>query len=242
MRKFIALTVLLASLSACSVVSSQYSLGARAEMNQQYDDAIAYYEKATLEDPRDAVYRAALQRAKIRASLSYIRTARALAEEGKKEEALAAYAKAQSYNPRDPAIAREARLLTTPQDKPAEAKPERIEFPIKLKTKDEPLQLKFPVETSIRSIFQALGKASGISVDLRREFPRHPLPDRSEQHDVRAGPPLALHGQQELLPDHRRADGPRHPRQRDEAAAVRGQLHPDVLSRRTSPPRMSRPP
>jgi general secretion pathway protein D len=170
MRKLAALSAIVLSLSACAVVSSQYRLGARAEMNQQYDDAIAYYGKATLEDPRDAAYRAALQRAKVRAAIQVVRTARELAGQGKKDEALAAYAKAQSYNPRDPAIAREARLLTMAQEKTAETKPEKIEFPIKLKTKDEPLQLKFPVETSIRSIFLALGRAAGISLIFDENF------------------------------------------------------------------------
>jgi len=170
MRKLAALSVLVLSLSGCAVVSSQYRLGAKAEMNQQYDDAIAYYEKASLENPRDPIYRVAYQRAKVRASIQLVRTARQLAEQGKKDEALAAYAKAQSYNPRDPAIGREAHLLSVPQEKPAEARPERIEFPIKLKTKDEPLQLKFPVETSIRSIFQALGKAAGIGIIFDENF------------------------------------------------------------------------
>ncbi len=170
MRKLAALSVLVLSLSGCAVVSSQYRLGARAELNKQFEDAIAYYEKASLEYPRDPVYRVALQRAKVRASIDWVRTARELAAEGKKEEALAAYEKAQSYNPRDPAIGREARLLTTAPEKPAPAQPERIEFPIKLKTKDEPLQLKFPVETSIRSIFQALGKAAGIGIIFDENF------------------------------------------------------------------------
>jgi general secretion pathway protein D len=170
MRKLAALAAILLSLSGCAVISTHYRLGAQAEMNQQYDDAVAYYEKAILEDPRDAIYRAALQRAKIRASLQYIRTARELAAQGKKEEALAAFAKAQAYNPRDPAISREARLLEAPPEKPAESRSERIEFPIKLKTKNEPLQLRFPVETSIRSIFLALGKAVGISVIFDENF------------------------------------------------------------------------
>lgn len=170
MKKLAALSVLVLSLSGCAVVSTQYRLGTKAEMNQQYDDAIAYYEKASLDNPRDPIYRVAYQRAKVRASIQLVRTARLLAEQGKKDEALAVYAKAQTYNPRDPAIAREAHLLEIAQEKPAETKPERIEFPIKLKTKNEPLQLKFPVETSIRSIFQALGKAAGIGIIFDENF------------------------------------------------------------------------
>jgi len=170
MKKLAALMAVILGLSACAVISPQYRLGARAEMNKQYDDAIAYYEKASLEDPRESVYRVALQRAKISAAIYNVRIARTLADQGKKDEALAAYAKAQAYNPRDTGIAREARLLIAPPDKTVESKPERIEFPIKLKTKNEPLQLKFPVETSIRSIFLALGKAVGISLIFDENF------------------------------------------------------------------------
>jgi general secretion pathway protein D len=170
MKKIALIIVAALGVSACATVNPTYRLGARAEMSKSFDEAIRYYEQASLEDPKETFYRAALERAKISASLFELQEARKLIALGKKNEAKAVYAKALAYNPRDSAIAREAQLATSDAPKPAEAKPEKIEFPIKLKTKDEALQLKFPVETSLRSIFLALGKAAGLSFVFDENF------------------------------------------------------------------------
>jgi len=154
---------------ACVMMNSQYHLGVEAEMNKKWDEAIQAYERASLENPREPVYRLALERAKLGASLYYLQEARAFVSQGKKEEAKAAYAKAMAYNPRETAIAQEARLVTAPPP-PAEPKKERIEFPIKLKARDEALQLRFPVESSLKSIFLALGKAAAISIVFDETF------------------------------------------------------------------------
>jgi general secretion pathway protein D len=157
--------ILLAALSAgaCATLSPNYKLGTAAEMNRRYDEAISRYEKAALEKPRESVYRLAAERARYSASLFYLQEARKLAAEGKKDEAGAMYRKALSYNPRDGQIALEARQLLAPAAAPP-AGPAKIEFPIKLRVKDEPLQVKVPVESSLRSIFLTLGRAAGINV------------------------------------------------------------------------------
>ena len=162
MKKIALILIVALSLTACATINPTYRMGALAEMNKSFDEAIRCYEQAALENPQEPFYRAALERAKFSASLVQLQEARKLVALGKKDEAKSAYAKAMTYNPRDTAIAREAQVATSDAPKPAEPKPEKIEFPIKLKTKDEPLQLKFPVETSLRSIFLALGKSAGI--------------------------------------------------------------------------------
>jgi general secretion pathway protein D len=159
---------------SCVTLSPQYRIGTDAEMNKQWDEAIQAYEKASLENPREPVYRLALERAKIGASLFHLQEARKLVAQGKKEEAKVEYAKSSAFNPRESAIVQEARLMTS--DAPAaEPKKEKIEFPIKLRAKDEALQLRFPGEASLRSIFNALGKAAGISIVFDETFRDVPL-------------------------------------------------------------------
>ena len=171
MKKIALVIVLALGAWACAGLSSQYRLGTQAEMNKKWDEAIQYYEKSSLENPQEFVYRLALDRAKISASLYHLQEARRHAALGKKEEAKAAYAKAVFYNPRDTAIVKEAQAAAV--EAPKEAAPpksEKIEFPIKLKSKEESLMLKLPVETSLKSIFLALGKTAGISLVFDEQF------------------------------------------------------------------------
>jgi general secretion pathway protein D len=174
MRKTALWMLLALSAWSCVSLAPQYRLGIGAEMNKQWDEAIQAYEKASLENPREPVYRLALERAKLGASLFYLQEARKLVALGKKEEAKAAYAKSSAYNPRESAIVQEARLMTA-EPPAAEPKREKIEFPIKLRVKDEALQLRFPGEASLRSIFNALGKAAGISIVFDETFRDVPL-------------------------------------------------------------------
>lgn len=170
MKKNALLIVIALSFWACVGLTPQYRLGTRAELNKQWEDAIQYYEKASLENPKEPVYRLALGRAKISASLFHLQEARKFIALGKKEEAKAEYAKSISYNPRDTAIVREALAAVAEAPKDTAPRKEKIEFPIKLKAKEENLQLKFPVETSLRSIFLALGKTAGISMIFDEQF------------------------------------------------------------------------
>ncbi|MBM3292957.1 MAG: hypothetical protein FJY82_00370 [Candidatus Aminicenantes bacterium] len=172
MRTRTASVLLLAiGMTACATISPQYQLGARAEIGGQWEEAIRCYQKASLENPKSPIYRAALERARFGASLFYLQQARLWVAQDKREEAKAAYAKAMEYNPRDAMIAYEAqKALAEGPKEVAEPKPARIEFPIKLRPKDELLQVRFPTETSLRSIFQALGRAAGVAVVFDENF------------------------------------------------------------------------
>jgi len=154
---------------SCQTLNPNYRRGAEAELNKQWEEAVRYYERACLESPRDLHYRAALRRAKVGAGLFYLQEARTLLSLGKKEEAEAAYVKALQSHPWDAAISAEVRRALA--EKPEERlRRDKIEFPIKLKAKDEPLQLDFPVETSLRSIFFAVGKAVGLNILFDEDF------------------------------------------------------------------------
>ncbi|MGD0782662.1 MAG: secretin N-terminal domain-containing protein, partial [Candidatus Aminicenantales bacterium] len=181
MKKITILIIAVLASSACATFSPYYKQGTQAELNKQYEEAIAFYEKAALENPREPAYRLALERARISASLFHLQEARQLVAKGQREAAAAEYGKALSLNPRDTQTALEARQMTIEPPK-EEPKPEKIEFPVKLKGRDAPIQARFGMESSLRSIFLAIGKSAGINILFDENFRDIPYaPDLNNQ-------------------------------------------------------------
>ena len=164
MKKIAFVFLIVSVLWSCSTISQHYKSGYEAAMNKDWDKAIEFYEKAVLENPENSVYRLALYRAKVAASYSHLYTARNLAAEGKKEEALKEYEVAFSYDTTNMKIYEEAKRFALKG--PEEEKPKEIvvEKHITLDVSDEKIQLKFMQEASLRSIFQALGKHAGVDI------------------------------------------------------------------------------
>jgi len=169
-KKTICLIIFALILWGCATFSSSYRLGTQAAMNKNWDEAIQHLEKAALEDPNNSVYRIALIRAKLAASYDHLNKARELASRGEKEEALAEYRRALSYGQLGSDIVEEAKKLH--EEKPEEEKPKevKIEPPVKLLVSDEKIVLRFPVEVSIRSIYQALGKHARVNIIFDDQF------------------------------------------------------------------------
>ena len=171
MKKTTALAIVIVfAAAACATLTPQYRLGVQAEIAKQWEEAITAYERASLENPKEPVYRLALAQVKIKAALYYQTEARRLLAEGKKEEAAAAYAKAVALNPRNPDVAFEAKQAFAAAPKPAEPISTKIEFPIKLKARDGALDLRLSAETSLRAAFQALGRSGGINIVFDEGF------------------------------------------------------------------------
>ncbi len=170
MKKTGILILCVVSFWACATFSRDYKLGTEAAMNKNWDEAIRFYEKALRNDPNNAVYRLALMRSRIAASFEHLFKARVLAAEEKKEEALAEYEKALSYDPSNRLIFEEAQQFKGEPVEEKEPEIEKIEPPIKLKTTSDKLVLRFPRETSLQAIFQALGKSAGINVIFDESF------------------------------------------------------------------------
>lgn len=170
MKKIALVLITALAAAACVTFNPNYKLGAEAEINKKFDEAIAAYEKAALGNPKESVYRMAIERAKLSAGLFHLQEARRLVAAGRRAEAQAEYAKVMAYNPRDTQVALEARLQAVEASEPVESVPEKIEFPIKLKVKNEPGLLRVPMESSLRSIFLTLGKAAGINIVFDENF------------------------------------------------------------------------
>jgi len=169
MKKISFLMIIILAFWGCAVLSRSYKLGTEASVNKNWDEAVKYYEKAVIEDPENSVYRLALLRAKIAASLSHVQEARRLASQGRKEDAVAEYEKALSYDPSNRAIAEEARSLTEEEVIEEKLEKIKIELPVKLKVDKKKLQLKF-INASLRSIFKALAKSARINIIFDEQF------------------------------------------------------------------------
>ncbi|MBE3125832.1 MAG: hypothetical protein IMZ54_04215 [Acidobacteria bacterium] len=163
MKKYALILVLAMAAGACATLSYDYKQGVEAEMNQKYDQAVRYYQKAALDHPNDAVYRLALVRARSSASLFYLHTARSLVAQNKRKEAELDYKKALFYDPLNRAAADELRALIAPPPKAEKSGQEKLEGPVRLKGSGEALNLSFRNEVSLRSIFQTLGRVANVN-------------------------------------------------------------------------------
>jgi general secretion pathway protein D len=155
------LSVVLAA-GACQTVSPDYRQGVKAEMNKNYEEAIKQYQKASLDYPNESVYRMALLRARLSASLFYLESARTLVAQNKKKEAELNYRKCLMFDPQNVRAATELQALLAPPEKPGKPA-ERLEGPVRLKGAGQPLDLSFRNEVSLRSIFQTLGRVGGVN-------------------------------------------------------------------------------
>jgi general secretion pathway protein D len=170
-----ALLAIALSLWGCaSFVSNYFKLGNQAESNKDWDKAIQFYEKAVLEKPNEYVYKMALARVRMTATMIHLRAARQLAVQGKKEEALKEYEAALTYDPRNRALAEEMRRLAEEGPPEPVAVEEKIENPVKLKVAKDKLELKF-TDASLRSIFQALAKHAQVNIIFDELFKDVPM-------------------------------------------------------------------
>jgi len=173
MKKILIIVIVSVTFWSCATLSPSYKSGTQAALSKDWDQAVVYFERAVLENPKQSYYRTALLRAKVYASLDHVARARNLTAQGKKEEALAEYKAALSFDPTNFRITDEARTLAG--KKPLVKEPEltKIEPPVKLKVSLDPVDLKF-TETNLRSIFLALGKYAGINIifdELFKDMP-----------------------------------------------------------------------
>jgi general secretion pathway protein D len=94
-----AAVVLVALLAAGCATSTAFRNGQQAERNDNYDQAVVEYTRALRENPDDAGARAALDRARVRASQEHFFRGRRLAASERYEEALAELQLATELNP-----------------------------------------------------------------------------------------------------------------------------------------------
>ncbi|MFN8059407.1 MAG: secretin N-terminal domain-containing protein [Vicinamibacterales bacterium] len=187
---WVATVLLVAGLtaSACATTGA-LNLARRAERAEDFDLAVAEYEKAVRAKPTDRELRLVLERARAKASERHFITARRYAGAGKLEEALVEYQLASELNPSSSeideelrttrsklrarlAVSREGRTqLETLVEQASTAPPPGLDLPTDVKLPDS---LVFR-DAGSRDVFTAIARFSGVNVVFDPTFRDTPL-------------------------------------------------------------------
>jgi general secretion pathway protein D len=167
---------LFGSLAGCTSYSS-YRQGEIATQREQWDDAVLAYMKAVEEDPANIRNKAALLRAKIKASQFHFEKGQEFEKAGVVERALVEYQQAVQLDPtnqyakaqlehvhRAYVAQKGTRGYETIDQMKQKARGSRPQPPVLNPRSNQPISLEFPQPVSIFSIYRALGKAFGINV------------------------------------------------------------------------------
>ncbi|HVS04155.1 MAG TPA: secretin N-terminal domain-containing protein [Thermoanaerobaculia bacterium] len=171
-----ALAPLLVVLVGCAGFAD-YRRAQIAEQEGDWDEAVLRYLELVEQDPGRIEYRAALLRAKIRASQQHFELGRRFHEAGALERALVEYRQAVELDPTNQyafvelskvreelTMRQEARgSLQTLDEMKREARA-RAQPPLLEPRSPEPISLEFPQSVAVKDIYRALGKAYGINV------------------------------------------------------------------------------
>jgi general secretion pathway protein D len=166
---------LLLVLAGCSF--AEYRRAQIAEQKEDWDQAVIFYLQLVQKQPDDLTYRAALMRAKMKASQAHFEAGKKFAEAGTLERALFEYRQAVELDSTNQYAATELEKvraaltarqrqqgdLRTIEEMKKEAA-ERSQPPLLEPRSKAPISLEFPNPVSIKEIYRALGKAFGINI------------------------------------------------------------------------------
>ncbi|HEV8581538.1 MAG TPA: secretin N-terminal domain-containing protein [Thermoanaerobaculia bacterium] len=156
---------------------SYYRQGEIAAQLGKWDDAVLHYMKALEDDPGNITYRAALLRAKVKASQIHFEKGKEFEKAGVIERALVEYQQAVQLDPTNQYAAaqlqhahqaylaqKQNRGYETIEQMKQKSRGSRPQPPVLNPRSDKPISLEFPQPVSIFSIYRALGQAFGINV------------------------------------------------------------------------------
>jgi general secretion pathway protein D len=175
--RMLILLIALSPLAGCASHLS-YRKAEIAMQKESWDDAVLHYLKAVEESPDNLSYRAALMRAKIKASQAHFEKAKEYQKANVLERALVElqqavqldptnqYAKAQLETTRQAWLAQKQGRdgVGTIEQMKKNAQATRPQPPVLNPRSNKPISLEFPEPVPIFQIYQALGKAFGINV------------------------------------------------------------------------------
>ena len=175
--------------SGCAT-SGAFRLGEQAEKSQDYDRAVIEYTKALREKPDDVETRAALDRARLRASADHYQRGRRLSAADRHEEALLEFQIAAELNPTDSrvdaelketrrrlrtklAVSREGKTeLESLIERTRDLAPAGLDLPKDAKL---PESMTFNGSASSRSVFTAIARFADLNIVFDPSFRSEPL-------------------------------------------------------------------
>lgn len=174
-----ALTVLL--LAGCPKGNSEFSQGKKAESINDYDTALAHYNKALQSDPQNTEYKLKMDQMRFEASQWHVEQGRKLREQSQLQLALTEFQKAMLIDPSSPIAQQEARATVDlikgaepPAAKPgpADSGSESSELmtgpPVLKPLSRTPIFLKSTNDA--KAVFDAVGQLAGITVIFDPDF------------------------------------------------------------------------
>jgi len=109
--KYLTFLLILTLLPSCGGGSSVFKKGKQLEVQQNYDEALAYYEQALKQDPKNLEYRLYHERARLKAAMAHFDSGRRLKEAGNLDQSLAEFQRAAAIDPSNALAAQEVKSL-----------------------------------------------------------------------------------------------------------------------------------
>ena len=168
---------LLTAIAAGCAANASFRKAESAAESGQWDDAVLQYLNAVENDPGNIKYRAALLRAKIKASQAHFERGKQFEKAAVLERALVEYQQATQLDPTNQYAAaslehvrrtmiaqRQGRQSQTIDQMKQKTRGTRPQPPMLNPRSDQPISLEFPQPVSIFQIYRALAQAFGINV------------------------------------------------------------------------------
>jgi tetratricopeptide (TPR) repeat protein len=175
------LVMVVALLAGCGAGRS-YGRGQSAAKAGNWDVAVEQYRQAVQQEPRNAAYRIALERAMMSASVAHLDQARVYEARGQKEDALREYRRASEYDPPNRQVAAkvtemerglrdamEAASRPRPAGPQAQVpRPGAAPLPLaSLSSVVDPARFN---QANLRDVINTLAEAAGLSVQYERDY------------------------------------------------------------------------
>jgi type II secretory pathway component GspD/PulD (secretin) len=174
-----ALLMVVALVAGCGA-SRSYGRGQSAARAGNWDVAVEQYRRAVQQEPNNATYRIALERAMLSASIAHLDQARVFEARGQFDDALREYRRASEYDPPNRQIAgkvtelerriRDSLEAARPRAAapPAAPRPGAAPLPLaNLNTVVDPARFN---QANLRDVINTLAEAAGIQVQYERDY------------------------------------------------------------------------
>ncbi len=177
-----ALCGLLVFAAGCSKGNPDFTAGKKAEAIQDYDTALAAYNRALKADPNNSLYRIRAEQMRFEDAQAHIEQGQKIREKGDLQMALAEFRKAQEIDPSSPAAEQEVQntLALISAKQAAEAAPPAqplsadneehlLTGPPQLKPLS-PVPINLKMVNDSKAAFETIGKLAGVTVIFDPDF------------------------------------------------------------------------
>jgi type II secretory pathway component GspD/PulD (secretin) len=182
--RIVALVVLTALAAGCAA-GRAFGRGDRAALAGDWDAAVDEYRRALQEDPDNAAFQIALERAMRNASVMHLDQARVLEARGQLEDSLREYRRASEYDPTNRQIAgkvleierriRDQAEASRPQPtiQQLQQAAQQAAQPLLNPASRDPIDVVFN-NASLRDILNSMGQSTGINITYERDYQDRP--------------------------------------------------------------------